>query len=247
MAIEAALAAAEGDDDRAADGDDAAEATEGGGAAEGRSALRAWAALFDDYARRVAEYLAELQERLFSEGLHVFGREPDSAQIFSYLEAYFEADEHLAPPVLQAVSELDQGDGIDVLVPRLIALDANRYAWARNALGAPAAAADVQGASLDALSGERLAPPPEAAAGGEDAVGALVEKLRRSLAAPLADGLGRLGLAPPPALAAAAAEARAERAQLESQLAAREAAVAAAAIAADGGLDGVEVARLALP
>jgi len=28
----------------------------------GGSALRAWAALFDDYARRVAEYLAELQE-----------------------------------------------------------------------------------------------------------------------------------------------------------------------------------------
>ena len=81
-------------------------------------------------------------------------------------------------------------------MPRLLALDAARYAWARGALGAAAAAGDAQGASLDALSGERLAPPPEAAPAGEDAVGALVEKLRRSLATPIADGLGRLGPSP---------------------------------------------------
>ena len=50
----------------------------------------------------MSDYLAEVQERLFSEGLHVFGRKPSSEQLLAYLEAYFEGDAFLDGDVTES-------------------------------------------------------------------------------------------------------------------------------------------------
>jgi magnesium chelatase subunit H len=45
--------------------------------------------VFDEWVRTVSDYLVELQERLFSSGLHTLGRRPSSKELASYLQAYF--------------------------------------------------------------------------------------------------------------------------------------------------------------
>ena len=124
---------------------------------------------------------------------------------------------------------------MDDCVARLLEVDAAGYAWALGAAGD--AGRDDQRSRLDALSGERL----EEAREEEDAMGALVKKLRSGLAEGLADSLERLGVTPPDAVAAEAAQAKAQAAA-ESEAAA---AAAAAALAADSGLDGVAQRRKA--
>ena len=45
--------------------------------------------VFNEWINRVSDYLNELQDRLFSQGLHVLGSEPTNEQLTSYLMAYF--------------------------------------------------------------------------------------------------------------------------------------------------------------
>lgn len=42
-----------------------------------------------DWVLQLSDYLAVLQDRLFSSGLHVFGQPPSEEELASYLEAYF--------------------------------------------------------------------------------------------------------------------------------------------------------------
>ena len=49
--------------------------------------------LFNDYLVILYEYLQVLENRLFSSGLHILGEAPNSEQMNSYLEAYFEEQE----------------------------------------------------------------------------------------------------------------------------------------------------------
>ena len=48
--------------------------------------------MINQYFVQVYEYLQILEQRLFSSGLHVLGQKPDSEQLKSYLEAYFDGD-----------------------------------------------------------------------------------------------------------------------------------------------------------
>ena len=45
--------------------------------------------IFDDWILHVADYLVELQDRLFSSGLHTLGSPPNDEDLASYLNAYF--------------------------------------------------------------------------------------------------------------------------------------------------------------
>jgi magnesium chelatase subunit H len=45
--------------------------------------------LFNNWVVELADYLVELQDRLFSSGLHVLGASPDHDALVSYLDAYF--------------------------------------------------------------------------------------------------------------------------------------------------------------
>lgn len=58
---------------------------------------------FKDYASQVYVYLQEVENRVFSEGLHVLGQPPAIDQTFKYLSAYFGDD--LSPEAVQAVAE----------------------------------------------------------------------------------------------------------------------------------------------
>ena len=44
---------------------------------------------FDDYVTSLSNYLVELEERLFSSGLHTLGDAPTDSELASYLNAYF--------------------------------------------------------------------------------------------------------------------------------------------------------------
>eukprot|EP00521_Asterionellopsis_glacialis_P007064 CAMPEP_0195282078 /NCGR_PEP_ID=MMETSP0707-20130614/1119_1 /TAXON_ID=33640 /ORGANISM="Asterionellopsis glacialis, Strain CCMP134" /LENGTH=1110 /DNA_ID=CAMNT_0040341029 /DNA_START=15 /DNA_END=3347 /DNA_ORIENTATION=- len=44
---------------------------------------------FDKWVGDLSEYLAELQDRLFSSGLHVFGKRPTDDELMTYLQAYY--------------------------------------------------------------------------------------------------------------------------------------------------------------
>jgi cobalamin biosynthesis Mg chelatase CobN len=48
-------------------------------------------------------YLQEVSNRLFSEGLHTFGREPSSEDLFKYMNAYLEG--RLPDDVIQLVCD----------------------------------------------------------------------------------------------------------------------------------------------
>jgi len=67
-----------------------------GGLVEGEKAVEAGAAfmakegLLEGYCENLKVYLAELEQRLFSSGLHVLGRAPSDEAMRAYLTAYFE-------------------------------------------------------------------------------------------------------------------------------------------------------------
>lgn len=63
---------------------------------------------FDQYASRLYQYLQVVENRLFSEGLHVLGNAPSSGQMFQYLQAYFGDD--LPEEAVQVVAETPLGD-----------------------------------------------------------------------------------------------------------------------------------------
>ena len=62
---------------------------------------------FDGWIERVTVYLAELEQRLFSSGLHTLGSSPESEALTSYLEAYF-GDELSTEEMEQVVDEWKQ-------------------------------------------------------------------------------------------------------------------------------------------
>lgn len=45
--------------------------------------------LFDDYCARLSNYLIELENRIFSQGLHVIGEDVSARNVFGYLQAVF--------------------------------------------------------------------------------------------------------------------------------------------------------------
>lgn len=98
---------------------------------------------FAEYASRLYAYLGTIENRLFSEGLHVLGSPPGPSQMAAYLTAYF--GDRLPQEAVEALSS-------DAL-PRAAALAAARAALER-AFSAPPAAAGA--ASAAALGGEEV-------------------------------------------------------------------------------------------
>ena len=66
---------------------------------------------FSAYASRVYTYLLEVENRLYSEGLHVLGAPPNPEQMTKYLSAYF--DGNLAEDVIEDVVARRAFDGAD--------------------------------------------------------------------------------------------------------------------------------------
>lgn len=95
------------------------------------------------YASRLYAYLQQVENRIFSEGLHVLGAPPSRAQMESYLSAYFGPD--LPAEAVSAVAEL--GDlGVEEVKRRL------ERAW-RLGSAAGAAAAAASGSAATAAGG----------------------------------------------------------------------------------------------
>lgn len=63
---------------------------------------------FNEYVRRLHDYLLILEQRLFSEGLHTLGKPPSPEATFQYLSAYFDGGP-MPLEVLHALSELPRG------------------------------------------------------------------------------------------------------------------------------------------
>ena len=66
---------------------------------------------FDAYIVELSSYLSVLEQRLFSEGLHVLGKKPSAQDLVQYLDAYFSSS--VPVQVIEAISELDTSDDID--------------------------------------------------------------------------------------------------------------------------------------
>ena len=66
---------------------------------------------FSEYASELYAYLGVLENRLFSEGLHVLGAAPTRETSAAYLEAYF--GERLSAEAVDAVAGMGEGDGVD--------------------------------------------------------------------------------------------------------------------------------------
>jgi len=66
--------------------------------------------VFAAYASTLWGYMMELENRLFSEGLHVLGFNPTMPQTYQYLSAYFGDD--IPEKLLQPLSELQPGKGL---------------------------------------------------------------------------------------------------------------------------------------
>ncbi|MGC9505780.1 magnesium chelatase subunit H [Baaleninema sp.] len=58
--------------------------------------------VLNPYFSKIYEYLQVVEQRLFSSGFHVFGKEPQPEDIESYLKAYFE--DRLSPELIYAVA-----------------------------------------------------------------------------------------------------------------------------------------------
>lgn len=72
---------------------------------------------FSEYAARVYQYLQVVENRLFSEGLHILGQPPPPDQAAQYLSAYFGDD--LPPEAAEVVAAVPAGEGVDQLRARL--------------------------------------------------------------------------------------------------------------------------------
>ena len=66
---------------------------------------------FSEYASELYAYLGVLENRLFSEGLHVLGAAPTRETSAAYLEAYF--GERLSAEAVDAVAGMGDSDGVD--------------------------------------------------------------------------------------------------------------------------------------
>jgi magnesium chelatase subunit H len=66
---------------------------------------------FSEYASELYAYLGVLENRLFSEGLHVLGAAPTRETSAAYLEAYF--GERLSAEAVDAVAGMGESDGVD--------------------------------------------------------------------------------------------------------------------------------------
>eukprot|EP00892_Ulva_mutabilis_P009150 jgi/Ulvmu1/6607/UM003_0244.1 len=128
---------------------------------------------FEEYCTRLYGYLQEVSNRLFSEGLHAFGREPSPADLRSYLSAYLSG--RLGDADIAAIADAAPAD-LPATVQRL----QRAYPPNGNGSGTPeehaeavAEAAEVRGllarnteevtSFLKALNGEYVPP----AAGGD--------------------------------------------------------------------------------
>lgn len=74
-------------------------------------------AVFAEYAGRLYTYLLVVENRIFSEGLHVLGQPPDPAQAAQYLAAYFGPD--LPDDAVHAVADAPLDEGLDAIRQRL--------------------------------------------------------------------------------------------------------------------------------
>ena len=63
---------------------------------------------FEAYAVKLAAYLVELEQRLFSEGLHVLGAKPSPAQLSAYLGAFF--GDRISGGATDLVADLGSGN-----------------------------------------------------------------------------------------------------------------------------------------
>ncbi|CAM9137446.1 unnamed protein product [Ascophyllum nodosum] len=80
---------------------------------------------FQEYARRLSDYLLILEQRLFSEGLHTLGHGPTGSETEKYLEAYF--GDQMPIEVIRVVSHLPHGTDTRQAAEAVRALDP-RYA-----------------------------------------------------------------------------------------------------------------------
>ena len=96
---------AELDEEETAEDEDAAAAT--------TRKTRVTAAAFEAYANDLFAYLGVLENRLFSEGLHVLGGAPSDDAAEQYLEAYF--GDSLARDAQTAVARSKRGDDVEAL------------------------------------------------------------------------------------------------------------------------------------
>ncbi|GAB4822001.1 hypothetical protein N2152v2_009047 [Parachlorella kessleri] len=74
-------------------------------------------AAFQDYVSRLYQYLLVLENRIFSEGLHVLGQPPNHEQAAQYLSAYF--GDKLSGEAVQAVSQAAPQDSLADVRARL--------------------------------------------------------------------------------------------------------------------------------
>ncbi|KAL4458671.1 hypothetical protein ABPG75_013536 [Micractinium tetrahymenae] len=72
---------------------------------------------FAEYASRVYQYLQVVENRIFSEGLHVLGQPPPPDQAAQYLSAYFGDD--LPPEAAEVVAAAPASEGVEELQARL--------------------------------------------------------------------------------------------------------------------------------
>jgi magnesium chelatase subunit H len=73
---------------------------------------------FHDYLQQLYRYLQEVENRLFSSGLHILGQAPNPQQLTSYLRAYFEGQ--LSEAILEAIAA---GESRTTLTGRFDQLD----------------------------------------------------------------------------------------------------------------------------
>ena len=92
---------------------DTAESEEEDAADEDAKKTRVTAAAFEAYAGELFAYLGVLENRLFSEGLHVLGGAPSDEAAEQYLEAYF--GDSLAHDTKAAVARSKRGDDVEAL------------------------------------------------------------------------------------------------------------------------------------
>jgi magnesium chelatase subunit H len=90
----------------ARDSADAADATD-----DAENKVLVTPSAFEKYASDVFEYLGVLENRLFSEGLHVFGSAPSDEAAAQYLEAYFGDD--LPEEAVSAVASMKENDSVE--------------------------------------------------------------------------------------------------------------------------------------
>lgn len=128
---------------------------------DGERVAEVEAEAFDEYVSRLYAYLQLLENRLFSEGLHVLGAPPSPQQLQQYLSAYFGAD--VPEDALAEVAHAAAGEVPEELVKRLERIYSQPAASTSGsqALGQPGQGGTSNGAmgpSAGAPGGDTAAP-----------------------------------------------------------------------------------------